>query len=79
MSLTVRCPECREYVHVSAAFAGLHAPCPSCKVAIPVPDHERPMSEEEALRHSARRRWEAVTGQPLPSLDEAVNYYVTED
>src|SRR5437867_2181335 len=32
MSLTFRCPECQEYVHVCPSLAGLHTHCPSCDV-----------------------------------------------
>jgi hypothetical protein len=61
MSLTFRCPECREFVHVCPSLAGLHTHCPSCQVSVPVPDTDRPPNEDEARRLSAKKRWQAVT------------------
>ncbi len=60
MSLTFRCPECQEFIHVPADVAGLHTHCPSCNVTVPVPDHDCPPDPETDKQLHAKKRWEAV-------------------
>jgi len=71
MSLIFRCPECQEYVKVSATLAGLHAHCPSCNVSVPVPDHDMPPDAETATHLWAKKKWEAIASQTAPSATAA--------